>query len=635
MSTSETSPESGSGGWFGRLFTAAVLASVAFGAWYFGPGLKSSLFASSKSGDPSVVDATLVTAQAKRALFESVLSVQGNLDSQSNATLSSEVEGSTTIISIVPEGKWVEEGDLVVELDSSELTEDVKQQEIDVTQARAKLAQATEELEIQKTQNKSDEAAAKLEWDLAVLDLEKYEEGEYPATRKEMEGEVAIADEEYLRAMDKYDYTKRLVNKGLKTPTDLEADRIAVKGKRLELDKSQENLNVLTKYTRKREIAELKANALEFEREFARTKLKASSALAQAQAEVDSAKLTLEVETEKLDRTRRQLLACKIFAPQSGEVVYASEQSSRGRSEGAAIEEGASVRQRQAIINLPDVTKMKVDCKIHESLISQVREGLPATIRIDAFPDRVFNGRVATVSSVPMSGSWPNYDLREYALEISLTDEPETIRQLRPGLTAQVSIVADRRPDVLQVPVQAVVKAGRETLAFVMNDEGGVERRLVTLNGTNSTAAAIADGVREGERVVLNPRTHFGSEIAEVERASKADEKGAEAEEVEANSRGGRKAAGGPDPGKSAAPKGGGEAGGRGAGDSAGGSRGGGGGASGFFARFDKDSDGKLTRDELPGQMADNFDTMDADSDGSITAVEFAEAAKKFQGRAR
>ena len=609
MSTSDPAPPSSSSGIVGKLLAAAIAVAVAAGLYSFWPQIESSVLGSSGKAGESNPD--LVTAPVKEGMFESILSVQGNLESQSNATLTSQVEGSTTIISIVPEGTLVKEGQIVCELDSSELTEELKQQEIDVTQAEAKLAQAREELEIQERQNESDIAAAQLEYELAELDLEKYDKGEYPASQKELAGKVALAEEEFLRAEDQYAYTKRLVEKGYKTPSDLEGDRISVKGKRLELDQAREELKVLTEYTRKREIAELTANALEFKRELERTKLKAKSAYAQAKAELDSATLTLEVEKEKLERYRRQLEACVLRAPQDGEVVYATESSSRGRSEGAAIEEGASVRERQAIINLPDVTRMQVDCKIHESLIGNVRVGLPAVIRVDAFPDRVFNGEVSTVSSVPMSGSWPNYDLREYALKIALTDSPEVVKLLRPGLTSQVSIIADRRENVLQVPLQAVVKAGRETLSFVESAAGNVQRRLVSIGGTNTSAVEITDGLSEGEKVVLNPRTHFGSEIAEVERASRAVSDEDDAEEIEAAEK--APAADGGNKGTA--------------------SKGGGPGGGGFdpkaiISRLDKDGDGKISKDEAPGQMASRFDAMDKDADGYVTAAEFGAAAR-------
>lgn len=511
-----------------RIFAVLlVLAGLAYGVLFHGDDLRASLSKADTQAGPKsdalILDGDLIPASVTREPFEVVLNVQGHLDSQSNATLSSQVEGSTTIISIIPEGTWVEEGDVVCELDSSSLSENLKQQQIDVTQAEAKLAQASESLSIQQTQNQSDIAAAELNKDLAKLDLEKYEDGEYPAKQRELAGTVAIKLEEFRRAEEDYEFTKRLVRKGYETPSDLESKRIAVKRAELELQKAEEDLKVLTQYTKKRDLAELNANVREYERELERVKLKAKSAEAQAVAEVDSAKLTLEVEKEKLDRYQQQLAACTLRAPQAGEVVYANLQSSRRGSDGVAIEEGAQVRERQAIINLPDVTRMKVSCRIHESLISKMRTGLKAAIRVDAYPTEIFNGEVAQVSSVPMTGSWPNYDLREYQAEIFLTDDVEKVRRLRPGLTTQVEIFVDSRDDVLQVPQQAVVKAGRKSLVFIANADNTVTRRLVELGMTNSTSAEIIDGLSESDRVVLNPRTRFSDQIAEVEQLDRAE----------------------------------------------------------------------------------------------------------------
>lgn len=510
------------------IFGLLIVAGAGYGIFYYGADLRASLASpGGKSGttasDP-LVAGDLLTASVERKGFEVVLNVQGHLDSQSNATLSSQVEGTTTIISIVPEGTWVEQGDVVCELDSSTLSEQQKQQQIDVTQAESKLTQASEAFEIQEKQNESDIAAARLAFDLSKLDLVKYEDGEFPALQRELEGIVAIELEEYRRAEEDYEFTKRLVRKGYETPSDLESKRIGLKREELELQRAREDLKVLTEYTKKRDIAELRANVQEFERELKRVELKSKSSLAQARAEVDAAKLTLEVEREKLARSQQQLSACTLRAPQPGEVVYANLQASRrGGSEGASIEEGATVRERQAIINLPDVTRMKVDCRIHESLISQISSGLLAGIRVDAYPDEVFDGRVSSVSSVPMTGSWPNFDLREYQTEIRLTDAIEKVRKLRPGLTAQVEIFVDRRTDVLQVPQQAVVRAGRKSIVFTVEAGDEVKPRIVQLGMTNSTSAEVLDGIAEGDRVVLNPRRRFAEKIAEISQLDRQE----------------------------------------------------------------------------------------------------------------
>ena len=76
-----------------------------------------------------------------------------------------------------------------------------------------------------------------------------------------------------------------------------------------------------------------------------------------------------------------QIAACKIRSSQDGQVVYANVKDGRS-SEKVVIMEGASVRERQAIINLPDLDNMKVSARIHESRISMIQAFVPGIILI-------------------------------------------------------------------------------------------------------------------------------------------------------------------------------------------------------------------------------------------------------------
>lgn len=532
--------------------------------------------------------------------------MQGFLDSRKNATLTSLVEGTTTIISIVPEGTWVSEGEVVCELDASLLREKAKQQEIVSTQASAALAAAQETLEIQKTQNESDIAAAALKSELAILDLKKFISpgGDYEQQEHSLEGNVAIAQEELARAQETQAFTASQVKKGYASQNELEAARIAVKQANLKVQGASELLAVLQNFTKERTIAELGANAEESKRELKRVELKAESARTQCEKQAEAAQLTYDVEQEKLDRWQRQIAACTLRAPQAGEVVYATNgPSGSRRSEPIPIEPGASVRERQAIINLPDVSQMKVDCRVHESLIGAISKGLKARIRVDAYPDEIFNGEISHVSSVPMSGSWPNFDLREYPTEIVLLDDVEKVRKLRPGLTSQVELLVDNRASVLQVPMQAVITVADKQVAFVFH-QGTHESRFVKVGKANQSHIEVLEGIKEGERVILNPRSQFAEEIAQLEgdlnsRKSKEDQKFAAAPSIlpvaeskpDSETKAGSTGKGGRDP-------------------------------AAFFARMDKDGDGVLTAAEVGD--AERFARMDKNADGKVTREELA-----------
>jgi HlyD family secretion protein len=629
---------------------------------------KGKLFA--RGGEKS----NLIIEVVKKGPLEITITERGNLESANNQQLVCMVEGEAGagILKIVDEGTLVEKDQVLVELDSSKLRNDATAQEIVVEQAAATLKTAEKNVEIQITQNDSDIAAAQLKLDLAKLDLKKYEEGEYEQQKNTIKGEIELAFEEQSRARDKYDFTKRLIKKGYAKQSEVEADRVALSKANINLSVAEEKLTVLNEFTAKRQIAEFRANATEFERELARVKLKADAALAKYEADLSAAKLKYEVEKSTYDKIQRQLEFCIIRAPRDGLVVYVNTRQGgfRGGSD-PLIYEGAKVKERQPIINLPDVKNMQVNARIHESKISMVKRGLQATIHLDAKAGETYHGEVSMVSLVPTSGNWPNINLKEYITNIKLTDDLEKVSQLKPGLTAEVEILIDRLSDVLQVPVQSFVERGGRHFAWVVEGERLV-RKEVKIGESNEQMTQIVSGLAVGEKVVQTPRTVIPKEIAQLEedvpatvesatsglKVPEPGQRGA-GPPGEGGMRGGRGGRGGErgSPGEGGAGPGGGavagegQPGGRGRGEGGqwngggrgegggqwGGGRGGGGGGRGggdpmaFFQRMDQNGDGKVTEDEMPEFMKGRFAAMDTNGDKAIDKDEWQKAAAAFQ----
>ncbi len=582
----------------------------------------------------------MITDAAKLGPFEITVTERGTLDSMKNAVLSSKVEGATTIISIVPEGTTVNAGDLVCELDSSTLTDKETAQEILVVRARAMLEQANEGLAIQKTQNDSDTAASQLKYDLAKLDLEKFLNGDLVQQVEDLQAAVKLADETLSRTQESCKYIREMTQKGYKNQNDLESEELVLQRNELDKKSAETKLRAFKDFTQKRTLKELEANSVEFAREIERTDRKGKAALAQKDAEVESCRLTLEVEAKKLERLKDQIAACKIRASQDGQVVYANVKDGRS-SDQIVIMEGASVRERQAIINLPDLDNMKVNARIHESRISQVQANQKVTVKVDAYPGEVFNGIVDSVASVPSSTGGFARDFKEYEASVKIVDDAEKVNKLRPGLTASVEILVERRPDVLQVPVQAVVTVGNRQFIFIAKDRH-VKTQEIKVGKSNERMLEIPtkiDGkdydpkVKEGDEVVMNPRSHFKKEIDVLEsevakeqaklRAKAADAAPTQGpplvpktDQPTASGQGGPMAAGGNPGAPAGGPPGGGNR-----PDPA--TR---------FKDLDKNSDGKLSKDEVADdRMAARFDSMDADADGLVTLEEMKAASARFR----
>lgn len=583
----------------------------------------------------------------RKGPFQITVVEKGTLDSFKNAVVSSKVEGTTTIISIVPEGSNVKEGDLLVELDSSALIEKERQQEITVTQAKSQLDSATKEVEIQETQNKSDLAAAELKLRLAEIDLEKYLKGDFEQQKNELRSQVSLQQETTAQALEQYEFTKRLVKKGYKTQNDLETTRIGWEKEKNNLAVAQDKLRVLEKYAYDRTITELQANAAEFKLELKRVDLKGKAALDVKNSDLLARKRTYEVELDKHERLKAQIKECKIYAPQDGQVIYANSRDGRS-SDSVLIEVGVTVRERQALVTLPDLTEMKVNARIHESRISLVRPSLSVKVKVDAYPGEDFQGTVYSVASVPSStGSSFMRDIKEYEGVVRLLDDAEKVSRLRPGLTASLEVLVDSRDSVLQAPIQSILTIVGRQVAYVHRN-GTVERVDVKIGQTNDRMVEILEGLNEGDRVVMNPRTHFEKDLKAFEaqlikeQAEKAPEqRGPASGAPGSNAPGGPNGSGpkpagpggapgspmpgasGPGSGSSGPGSGGPGSGGPGSGGPGSGGPGGGFNPLAMFDRMDADKDGKLQSTEWSERFRERAATMDADKDGVVTLDEF------------
>lgn len=180
-------------------------------------------------------------------------------------------------------------------------------------------------------------------------------------------------------------------------------------------------------------------------------------------------------------------------------MVYANVTGWRGTKE-FIIAAGEQVRERQVLIRLPDPKKMQVVAKINEAKIAQVAVGMPAAVRLDAFPELELHGAVEKVSEFPVPTSWMGSSVKEYETMVRIQESPPG---LRPGLTAEVRICVEQTPDVLQLPVQAIFEHGDKSYC-VTADGGRWFAREVTIGSTNDKTVVVRGGVSEGEEVVLN-----------------------------------------------------------------------------------------------------------------------------------
>ncbi len=475
----------------------------------------------------------------------------GDIKALNSKDIKSEVEGRTTITSIVDEGtvitpEDVNNGKVLVELDSSEIEQMLTQQEIAFLDANAGLTEAKESFDIQKKQNDSDIKAGRMKVRFALMDLYKYlgknaaeklmpapvepaqvtqaqmsglanpgydgneiasliEDanlgGEALQKLRELDGGIKLKMKELELAKNKLDWTEKLYEKEYVALNQKEADSLDKETKEIELEKAKTANELFIKYEFPKQAEKLLSDYDEAKRELERVEAGARSKLAQAQAKLDSREATHSLQKKRLEKLQKQFQACTIKAPGPGQVVYATSLMDSWMRRNRPIEVGAEVWQSQKIISIPDSSVMKVEVKIYETWVDKVQPGQKANITIAAFPDKTFTGEVLKKAPLADPAEWLNPDHKVYSTDVRIDGTHDFIKT---GMTAKVEIIIDKLNNVIIVPIQAVVTLEGKKVCYCLSN-GVPKMQEVETGSFNDDFVEIKNGLAEEEKVLLNP----------------------------------------------------------------------------------------------------------------------------------
>jgi HlyD family secretion protein len=462
----------------------------------------------------------VLTAKVTRGDLVITVTERGELESSQSLQVNCEIEGGGKLVTILPEGTKVTKGQEVARFDTDALSKAISLQDVKREQAVGKIKTAEGELEVQKNKADSEIAKADLAWILAKIDFESYEKGEFDVEYDKRNGALKKAEKEKKEAEDTIEFSKTLVKKGLAQTQQLRALELNVISTDLIVRQLKADITVLTDYTKKRKMIELKAKADEAERELERTKKSQDAATQKVAGELAAAQKTADLEKQELVRLQAQLDKCVVKAPGDGIVIYFNE---RYWDPNSRVRPGSTLHFQQPIFTLPDLDKMKVKMKIHESVVKKVLLNLPATMKVEALSsNQILHGKVLTVASVAQNDEWRGGGVKEYLTEVSVADLPPEAG-LRPGMTAEVKILVKTVPDVLTVPVQAVTESDGKHVSYVVA-AGVVERRTVEVGDSNETLIQVKKGLSEGDQVALDARVRAAAELKHGEKKGPAIE---------------------------------------------------------------------------------------------------------------
>jgi RND family efflux transporter MFP subunit len=152
-----------------------------------------------------------------------------------------------------------------------------------------------------------------------------------------------------------------------------------------------------------------------------------------------------------------------------------------------------------AIAELPDLSTVRMTCRVDEADRARVPAEARVRVRIDAVPDRELPGRIDQISIVakPDFTSFP--PVRNFDISVAMS---ETDKRIRSGMSATAIIELDELPNVIVVPDTAVFTRDGAAVVYVV-DGGAVEPRTVTVAKRSRDRVAISGGLAPGERIAL------------------------------------------------------------------------------------------------------------------------------------
>lgn len=192
---------------------------------------------------------------------------------------------------------------------------------------------------------------------------------------------------------------------------------------------------------------------------------------------------------------KERLNKTSIYAPMSGQVIK------KYLEEGNVIASGVSlVSSGNNIFTIADLTHKYVQTQVDEVDIGNIREGTPAVVTVDAYPDKNFTGKVIQVS--PMATIEQNLTFFNVKVEIF---DPTNL--LRVNMSADVKIIPQKKENVLAIPLEALKGKKNDYYVMVKRNPKKFERQPIKIGIENDKYVEVVEGLKENDEILLKEST--------------------------------------------------------------------------------------------------------------------------------
>ena len=230
-----------------------------------------------------------------------------------------------------------------------------------------------------------------------------------------------------------------------------------------------------------------------------------------SQAQVNAIRFQIKQAEANLKSTLDNLNKTVFNAPINGMIT------SLRVEEGETAIIGTMNNPGTVLMIIADLSVMEVEVQVDETDVVGVKLGQEAKIRVDAFPDTVFKGKVTEIGSSALqkvTGGSTTQEAKDFKVVVTLENPSQ---KLKPGLSASADIITARRNNVLAVPISALVlrdraaapsdrpDAKKEEEGVYTVDNGRVKFQTVEKGISGGMNIEITAGLKENQDIVTGP----------------------------------------------------------------------------------------------------------------------------------
>ncbi len=259
----------------------------------------------------------------------------------------------------------------------------------------------------------------------------------------------------------------------------------------LQFQKKEKDLQLeQSKYEPQSVIQQAKLDLERTERDYKQLQQKLLLTKEKSDAKISEITTSLRQLQDRMAQLTELSMQFTVMAPKAGMVIYA-------RSWNGKVGPGSQVHAWDPIVaELPDLTDMISKTYVNEVDISKVKKGQEVTIKIDAFPDKSYTGKVIQVANI--GEQLKDYDAKVFEVLIQV-NEADSI--MRPAMTTSNEITVYTFHDVVYIPLEALQS---DSLSYVFKKEdSGIIKQEVITGESNEDEIIVEYGLEQGEEIFL------------------------------------------------------------------------------------------------------------------------------------